>query len=79
MQIRTRSPLPGGIRRCGVRHTAEWQTWPEDQFSAKQMKRLQEDRDVVLEEVKEKAAKEKDCDSGKGSGAKGGEKAGGGK
>lgn len=51
MPIRTRSVRPAGIRRCGVRHTAEPTIWPVGQFTAEQIRILKADPDLVVEEV----------------------------
>jgi len=58
MKIRTQSK-PATIRRAGVRHTREWQEWPDGTFTAAQLKQLRADPDLIVE-VEEKLKDPKD-------------------
>ena len=49
MRVRTRALRAAGIRRCGVRHTAEPQVWPAGQFTGDQIRILQAEPLLVVE------------------------------
>lgn len=49
MRVRTRALRAAGIRRCGVRHTAEPQVWPAGQFTEDQIRILQAEPLLVVE------------------------------
>lgn len=51
MALRITSKVKEGFRRCGVRHPYEAVEYPEGRFTAKQVKQLKEEPNLVVQEL----------------------------
>ena len=56
-----------GFRRCGVAHSREPVEYPNDRFTAGELKRLKAEPMLLVEVLKEKEPKKDDGDKGKGA------------
>jgi len=52
--IRAKTP---GFRRCGIAHSVEPTQWPDDRFTAEELKVLQAETELLVELVKDKPGK----------------------
>ncbi|MCX8962140.1 hypothetical protein EHW64_13615 [Erwinia psidii] len=49
-----------GFRRCGIAHSEKTTTWPDDHFSAEQLRELENEAQLVVVRVSDKAVRDDD-------------------
>jgi len=62
--------LKAGFRRCGVAHSKEPKIWPDNEFTARELKILEAEPNLRVEMVKDKEKKTNDGGEKAGNGSK---------